>query len=60
MNQNKSFLLKKKSSMMTPACNPSYMGGRNRRIRSLRKTQAKLVRPYLENKQKENQNGLGA
>jgi hypothetical protein len=31
-------------------CNPSYLGGRDRRIVSLRPTLAKFARPYLKNK----------
>jgi hypothetical protein len=31
-------------------CNPSYLGGRGKRLESLRSVRAKLARPYLKNK----------
>jgi hypothetical protein len=42
------------SSMVAHTCNPRYSGGRERRILNLNLNpdQAKLVRPYLRNKNK--------
>jgi hypothetical protein len=39
-----------KPGVLVHACNPSYSGGRSRRIMSLRPNWAKLVRSYLKNK----------
>jgi hypothetical protein len=41
-----------KTSVVAPACDPSYLGGRGRRMVSLRLAQVRLVRPYLKTKQK--------
>jgi hypothetical protein len=43
-----------KNSMPEPGvvehtCNPSYLGGRGRKVTNLRPAQAKLARPYLKN-----------
>jgi hypothetical protein len=40
--------------MVVLAYNPTYCRGRNRRIMSLRSTQAKLMRPYLKKKTQNN------
>jgi hypothetical protein len=39
--------------MVVHTCNPSYSGGRGKRITSSRTAWAKLVRPYLKKKKKE-------
>jgi hypothetical protein len=39
-----------KLGVVVLACNPSFSGGRVRRITNLRPAQAKLVRSYLKNK----------
>jgi hypothetical protein len=36
--------------MVVHSCNPSYSGRRDRRLTSSKPAQAKLSRPYLENK----------
>jgi hypothetical protein len=36
--------------MVVHTYNPSYSGGRGRKITSLRPAQARVMRPYLENK----------
>jgi hypothetical protein len=38
--------------MVTHICNPSYSGGRERRIVSSRPSQAKLVIPFPKTKEK--------
>jgi hypothetical protein len=45
-----------KPGMVVHTCNPSYSGGRGRRISTLKSAQAKLVRLCLKNK---NTKGLG-
>jgi hypothetical protein len=39
--------------MVAHACHPSYLGGRGRRIKSLRMAWSKLVRPYFKKKGKD-------
>jgi hypothetical protein len=39
-----------KLSMVVYACNPSYSGGRCRRITSSKPAQAKLLKPFLKKK----------
>jgi hypothetical protein len=52
--ENKQLLLSgfvsSKFTFMVYAYNPSYFRGRERKIKSSRHTQAKLVRPFLRNK----------
>jgi hypothetical protein len=47
----------KKMDVVVHACNPSYLGGRGRKISNLRPACAKVTRPYLKNKIKTNRLG---